>query len=37
MNTYVHLWLFIAEFFLQWEIIQTKVVEKIKSHVSPYV
>ena len=34
MNTYVHLWLYvyIAEFFW-WEMFQTKVVEKIKTHI----
>ena len=28
----VHLWQYLAEFFLEWEIFQTKVVEKIKTH-----
>jgi hypothetical protein len=29
MKTYVHLWQYLAEFFSEWEIFQTKVVEKI--------
>jgi hypothetical protein len=33
MNTEVHLWQYLAQFFLEWEILQTKVVEKIKTHV----
>jgi hypothetical protein len=33
MKTYVHLWQYLAEFFLEWEMFQTKVVEKIKTHV----
>ena len=33
MKTDVHLWLYIAEFFLEWEMFQTKVVEKIKTHI----
>jgi hypothetical protein len=32
MMTYVHLWQYLAEFFLEWEMFQTKVVEKIKTH-----
>ena len=31
MKTCVHLW-YVAEFFLEWEMFQTKVVEKIKTH-----
>ena len=31
VKTYVHL-SFISEFFLKWEMFQTKVVEKIKTH-----
>ena len=30
--TYVHLCSYIANFFLEWEMIQTKVVEKMKIH-----
>jgi len=32
MKTYVHLW-YLGAFFLEWEIFQTKVVEKIKTHI----
>jgi hypothetical protein len=32
MKTYVHLWLYLAEFFLEWEMFQTNVVEKIKTN-----
>jgi hypothetical protein len=31
MKTYVHLWSYLAEFFLEWEMLQTKVVEQIKN------
>jgi hypothetical protein len=31
MKTYVHLWPFLAEFSLEWEMFQIKVVEKIKT------
>ena len=33
MKTYVHLWQHLAELFLEWEILQTKVVEKNKTHI----
>jgi hypothetical protein len=33
MKTCVHLWWYLAEFFLEWEMFQTKVVEKIKTHI----
>jgi hypothetical protein len=33
METCVHLWSYLAEFFSEWEKIQTKVVEKIKTHI----
>jgi hypothetical protein len=33
MKTYVHVWQYIAEFFLQLEMFQTKVVEKTKIHI----
>jgi hypothetical protein len=33
MKTYVHLWQYLAEFFLEWEMFQTKFVEKIKTHI----
>ena len=32
MNTYVILW-YLAEFFLEWEMFQTKVVEREKKHI----
>ena len=32
MKIYVHLW-YVARFFLEWEMFQTKVVEKIKTHI----
>jgi hypothetical protein len=32
MKTYVHLW-YVVEFFLEWEIFQTSVAEKIKTHI----
>jgi hypothetical protein len=31
MKTHTHLW-YLDEFFLEWEIFQTKVVEKMKKH-----
>ena len=33
MKTFSHLWQYLAKFFLEWEMFQTKVVEKIKTHV----
>ena len=32
MKTCVKLWLYFAEFFLEWEMLQIKVVDKIKTH-----
>jgi hypothetical protein len=32
VNTYIHLY-YVTEFFLEWEILQTKVVVKIKTHI----
>jgi hypothetical protein len=32
MKTYVYLWHHLSEFFLEWEMFHTKVVEKIKTH-----
>jgi hypothetical protein len=32
MKVYAHLW-YIVEFFLEWEMFQTKVVEKLKTHI----
>ena len=33
MKTEVYLWLYLAEFFLEWETFQTKVAEKSKTHI----
>jgi len=33
MKTYVHLWQYLAEFFLEWKMFQTEFVEKIKTHI----
>ena len=33
MKTFPHLWQYLAEFFLEWEIFQISVVEKIRSHI----
>jgi hypothetical protein len=33
MKTCLHLWQYLAEFFLEWEMFQIKVVEKIKTHI----
>jgi hypothetical protein len=33
MKTFTHLWQYLAKYFLEWEVFQTKVVEKIKTHV----
>ena len=33
MKTSVHFWLYVAQFFLEWEMFQTKVLQKIKTHV----
>jgi hypothetical protein len=33
MKTFSHLWQYLAEFFLEWETFQIKVVEKIKIHI----
>jgi hypothetical protein len=32
MKTDVHFWSYLAHFFLEWELFQTKVVDKIKTH-----
>ena len=32
MKTNIHFWSYLAQFFLEWKIFQTKVVEKIKQH-----
>jgi hypothetical protein len=33
MKTYAYLWQYLVGFFLEWQILQTKVVEKIKTHI----
>ena len=33
MKTDIHFWSYPAQFFLEWEMFQTKVVEKIKTHI----
>jgi len=33
MKTYVHIWEYLAEFFVQLEMFQTRVVEKTKIHI----
>jgi hypothetical protein len=33
INTYVHLWSYIAQFFLKWENFQVKFVQKIKTRI----
>ena len=35
MNIVIHLQSNLAHFFLEWEMFQTKVVEKTKTHVTP--
>jgi len=36
MKTNTHLW-YLAEFFLEWDMFQTKVAEKIKTRILPSV
>jgi hypothetical protein len=33
MKNYVHIWYYLPEFFLEWVMSQTKVLEKIKTHI----
>ena len=33
MNTYVKVWEYLAEFFLEWEKFLTKDIEKVKIHI----
>ena len=33
MKTFTHLWQYLAEFFLEWEMFQIKVVEKVETHI----
>ena len=37
MKTYVHLWQYLDDFFLQWEMFETKFVEKLKTHILYWV
>jgi hypothetical protein len=37
MKTNMHVWSHLAQFFLEWELFQTKVVEKIKTHISCFI
>jgi hypothetical protein len=32
MKTNIHLWLYLAQVFLEWEMFQTEVVEKTQTH-----
>jgi hypothetical protein len=33
VKTYVHLWQYLVEFFIEWEMFDTKILEKIKTHI----
>jgi len=33
MQTDIHYWSYLAQFFLEWQIFQTKFVEKFKTHI----
>ena len=33
MKTNIHFWPYLTQFFLEWEMFQTKVVDKIKTHI----
>jgi hypothetical protein len=33
MKTNTHFWSYVAQFFLEWEMFQTKLLEKIKTHI----
>jgi hypothetical protein len=33
MKTDIHFWSYLGHFFLEWEMFQTKVLEKIKTHI----
>ena len=33
MKTNIHFWSYLAQFFLEWEMFQTKVVQEIKTHI----
>ena len=33
VNMFVHLWLYLVQFFLEWETFRDKIIEKIKTHI----
>jgi len=33
METNIHLWSYLAQFFLEWEMLRSAVVEEIKTHI----
>jgi hypothetical protein len=33
MNIFLHLWQYFADFFLEWEMLHMKAVEKIETHI----
>jgi hypothetical protein len=33
MKISIHLWLYLTQFFLEWDMFQTKVVDKIKTYI----
>ena len=33
MKTDIHVWIYLAEFFLEWEMLETKVVQKLVTHI----
>jgi len=33
MQTNIHFWSYLAQFFSEWEMFQTKIVQKIKTHI----
>ena len=37
MKTNIHFWSYLAQFFLEWEMFQTKVVQKIRTHISDWI
>ena len=34
VNSYVHFWSYVAKFFLEWKTLQTKAVQKLKTHLT---
>jgi hypothetical protein len=37
MKTNIYFWSYLAQFFLQWDMFQAKIVEKIKTHIIYYI